>query len=288
MRDFLLLVEDAFSIAAPTCVRTSFSEKLLSQNLFAKASDFSVRLPTDLEKIDLMREARVLFVKSEYLNEALEIIGATSNTRVVLVGDSDIDWNYRLENLPKNVKKIYLQNFLDETDDRHSVLPIGIEGRNWARNGLPHLFGKFYSSQAKSDRVLVGPFSETHDERKVLRSNFPASNQKIEVVSKRISSFQYAYLSSKFRFIACPRGNGQDTHRFWESIYRGSRPIVLRSQWSENLRSQIGSCFDEVEEWTEQSLAEIVSNLSKARARADEACPKAFWNYWRREINSFL
>jgi hypothetical protein len=29
------------------------------------------------------------------------------------------------------------------------------------------------------------------------------------------------------KFMFCPRGNGPDTHRFWESIYLGSIPIVL-------------------------------------------------------------
>jgi hypothetical protein len=29
-------------------------------------------------------------------------------------------------------------------------------------------------------------------------------------------------------FVACPRGNGLDTHRLWEAIYLGSIPIVFR------------------------------------------------------------
>ncbi len=30
------------------------------------------------------------------------------------------------------------------------------------------------------------------------------------------------------RFVLCPRGNGIDTHRLWETLYMGSIPIVLR------------------------------------------------------------
>jgi hypothetical protein len=30
------------------------------------------------------------------------------------------------------------------------------------------------------------------------------------------------------RFVACPRGNGVDTHRLWETLYMSSIPIVIR------------------------------------------------------------
>jgi hypothetical protein len=29
-------------------------------------------------------------------------------------------------------------------------------------------------------------------------------------------------------FVVCPRGNGVDTHRLWETLYMGSIPIVQR------------------------------------------------------------
>jgi hypothetical protein len=32
--------------------------------------------------------------------------------------------------------------------------------------------------------------------------------------------------------VACPAGEGVDTHRFWETLYLGSVPIVLRGQLS--------------------------------------------------------
>ena len=35
-------------------------------------------------------------------------------------------------------------------------------------------------------------------------------------------------------FSVCPRGNGQDTHRLWESIYLKTIPILLRNNFSLN------------------------------------------------------
>lgn len=37
-------------------------------------------------------------------------------------------------------------------------------------------------------------------------------------------------------FSVCPAGNGYDTYRFWESIHARSVPIVLKNEFTENLR----------------------------------------------------
>jgi hypothetical protein len=46
-------------------------------------------------------------------------------------------------------------------------------------------------------------------------------------VNKRLSYKKYCENVRSHKFTFCPRGNGPDTHRFWESIYLGSIPIVL-------------------------------------------------------------
>lgn len=50
-----------------------------------------------------------------------------------------------------------------------------------------------------------------------------------------------AYLRelSQHRYCICPAGNGIDTHRFWECIYLGVTPVVLRSTWAELWRDKI-------------------------------------------------
>jgi hypothetical protein len=39
---------------------------------------------------------------------------------------------------------------------------------------------------------------------------------------------QYLQSIRNHRFVACPRGNGVDTHRLWETLYMGSIPIVKK------------------------------------------------------------
>ena len=41
---------------------------------------------------------------------------------------------------------------------------------------------------------------------------------------------EYLNELSKYRFCLCLRGNGIDTHRFWESLYLGVIPVILNNK----------------------------------------------------------
>jgi len=57
----------------------------------------------------------------------------------------------------------------------------------------------------------------------------------------------------------CPRGNGIDTHRFWECLYRGVVPIVKDSQWVKSI-GYLNLNFRVVNEWNESELIKIVND----------------------------
>lgn len=49
-------------------------------------------------------------------------------------------------------------------------------------------------------------------------------------------------------FVLCPRGNGLDTHRLWETLYMGSIPIVKRDIGYDDF-SDLPICF--IDHWKE-------------------------------------
>jgi hypothetical protein len=106
-----------------------------------------------------------------------------------------------------------------------------------------------------------------------------------QILRGRLEPYEYAEMSSHFKYIAAPRGNGLDTHRFWETLYRGSIPIVSKSSWSTNLRA-MGIPLIEVDEWSFESLQKIPeSTIELFNPKSIEVL---WWDYWRREIKSFL
>lgn len=76
-------------------------------------------------------------------------------------------------------------------------------------------------------------------------------------------------------FVLCPRGNGIDTHRLWETLYMGSIPIVIYDETVHKLFTDLPILF--IREWGEvtyefliQKREEMLSktwNLEKLKIR---------------------
>jgi hypothetical protein len=155
---------------------------------------------------------------------------------VVVSGGTDHDITqaeYQLM-LATSTTRFYVQNLPFPEAENISFLPIGVEDLKWGRNGMPWNFWMKINLTAKNKSILVGPFGRTHASRAACIDESRASNI-TELLIERMPSWQYALVASTFLFIACPRGNGLDTHRFWETLYRKSIPVVIRDHHSENL-----------------------------------------------------
>ena len=64
-------------------------------------------------------------------------------------------------------------------------------------------------------------------ERAIIDLQFKNTPWVTAQVNQRLPYREYCENLKGHKFTFCPRGNGPDTHRFWESIYLGSIPIVL-------------------------------------------------------------
>ena len=192
------------------------------------------------------------------MEEFLYTYGERITGDVLIIGNSDRDFeNFELT-LPPSIKTILIQNLGFQSESLR-VLPIGIENRRLDFNGRPENFNVKHILKEKENRVLIGPFAQSHPERNFINELKHYDTRKLEINRDRISPIEYAEISSNFKFIACPRGNGIDTHRFWESLYRGSIPIVKVSDWSQNLKP-LNLPFVEIDNWDKENLQGVVEN----------------------------
>jgi hypothetical protein len=137
------------------------------------------------------------------------------------------------------------------------LLPIGVENLRLAQNGFPSYFEYKSHFNEKEQEILAGPFALTHIERSnIQQQNY--TSEDIRVLKGRISPRDYSRIANNFKFVLCPRGNGLDTHRFWETLYRGSVPIVRVSSWSQQLKA-VGIPLIEVESWAQATLLDSIS-----------------------------
>jgi hypothetical protein len=83
-------------------------------------------------------------------------------------------------------------------------------------------------------------------------------------------------------FVLCPRGNGIDTHRLWETLYMGSIPIVKKHNGYKEFYD-LPICF--VDDW-EQVTHEFLET-EKNRIQNKRYClDKLKIGYWVERINS--
>jgi len=169
-------------------------------------------------------------------------------TKLFLIGCSDEAFgendHYLLEG-----RSAFVQNLTGRMSERVRPLPIGIEDLSYARNGMPWNFRRSFVKENKLDKVLVGPFRPTSPSRARLLT-LTTKYENCVVVHGRMPSARYARLAAEYRYVACPEGNGMDTHRFWETLYRGSIPIVIDSPFVRNWQD-LGVPMVVLDDWSD-------------------------------------
>jgi hypothetical protein len=107
-----------------------------------------------------------------------------------------------------------------------------------------------------------------------------------QVLRGRVSPRSYAKVSKQFYWIACVRGNGIDTHRFWETLYRGRFPVVTQDAWLGSLH-YLNLSTVAVTDWSIASMHNIMN--SKASEQFNPRLVEPLWMpYWEKKIQQFL
>jgi hypothetical protein len=151
--------------------------------------------------------------------------------KVCVIGHSDYPI---VDEISNKFDKIFCINRYTENENTFGI-PLGIT--NDCDDSPIH---KIYGNK----QVMIDVFNENIEKKNLVYLNFNVSNYPSErsLVFNNFSNknwvkkgnientidgrmnFLRDIKSSKFVF--CPRGNGIDTHRIWESLYMGSIPVV--------------------------------------------------------------
>jgi hypothetical protein len=254
----------------------------LSGDSFARACDVTVYNANKVPPT-ILADAYSIFCTGEKLEQFLEEYRGLINATILVVGNSDRDFYSLNCDFPRSVKAVYLQNS-HISNGFFRTLPIGLENLRYGRNGLPSLFNYRETVGDKLNAILVGPYSPTHPEREELLPWGGILDDRIKFISNSLSPKKLANIASKYKYIACPRGNGTDTHRFWETLYRGSIPVVKKSLWSQSI-SDLGITLIQLNSWDFNEFCEEINNFNFDVNQPRES--EILWmNYWEQILNS--
>ena len=249
---------DALKVYSKRALRwRSNSWPYLSADAFADHADVVYRPPrfrgTNPSLKDL-RQARVIFLNSAELIPFLEDFGPSLEAKVIIAGNSDTEFQQSFT-LPKSLKCLLLQNSFISDNQKVFTLPIGLENYRLGVNGNPRYITE-ESSEVITSRTLFGPFGDTHPLRTKVRAKFLTPSEYWSFFEGYITPAEYNRLSAVHQYIACVRGNGVDTHRFWETLYRGRIPIVTEDEWSNSL-NHLKLPFKKIVSWEKNRIIEI-------------------------------
>lgn len=264
--------------------RSKTSEPLLSGDAFRNLADVRIDSLEDLRRENLEGvSGKLIFCRSELLEELINCLKIPQKGISVIAGNSDRNFEEAPINLLECFEYSFLQNSEISDNNRIFTLPIGIENLRLGINGLPKNLRSTTPWIHRPKSVLIGPFSPTHKSREIFLAKETFRSSTFTSIKSSVLPNDYAKIVEKHRFVVCPRGNGIDTHRFWETLYRGSVPIVLRDSWSKSLKIH-NLPMIEVEEFSEDSIGQAVIAAAKSGAY-DEFNPAnitALWiDYWK-------
>jgi hypothetical protein len=146
-------------------------------------------------------------------------------------GDYPFNEQFRSIVEDPKIEHIYAQNLDMDPGPKLTLLPIGI-----ARDMFPHgNLDQLYETMSKTYYlkkelpIYININESTHPLRKEIMDVIRRSPKdwKNNVVTQPKEFKEYLLDLSRCRFCLCLRGNGLDTHRFWEALYLGVIPVLV-------------------------------------------------------------
>ena len=187
-------------------------------------------LVPDQAFIDECDRARTIFVYTHLLHYFKRYVAPRlSNSYVLIshnsdhgVGLNDLD----LMNQPR-LKRWWAQN-CEVAHTKLSPLPIGLANRQWGSEKVSQLVER--GRHIEKRKLLYVNISPTHPDRAEaldVARKLPDAN-----IQSGVSFGQFVADLSQHKFCLCPRGNGLDSHRFWEALYLDCIPVIVKADWS--------------------------------------------------------
>jgi len=256
---------------------------------------------TEIIQLDKFKEfaqtnPNITFYKTDmfisWLSSSLVINHETINNikpgNVIIIGNSDISiTDYVCKLINKNAKMIFCSNCHRGNETAFS-LPIGISNKTNYVHGETDIFPVLLKTpKMKYNWVYMNMAIYTYPvERQKVFDMFKGfswvTNEKPQLNSQHRNNF----LSQIYNhpFVLCPRGNGTDTHRIWETLYLKSIPIVKMEIGYQDF-TDLPILF--VNDWSEVTLDYLIQQYDIIHSK-EWNMEKLTMTWWKNEILKYV
>jgi hypothetical protein len=177
---------------------------------------------------------------------------------IVVTHNSDYSTSMANLDINRNKNMVWFSTNVDIIHPRIRPIPIGLENPEWHTNLQKNAKIEALSGNKYHQYLCMAIFNPaTHPSRVAALNYFksqPWCKTRESINGTGFDEFLLTMYHSKF--VVCPRGNGIDTHRLWETLYMGKIPVLERCH---NVEILIRGYFpavivDSFEEVTEELL----------------------------------
>lgn len=190
-----------------------------------------VESPPDQTFVEVCQSVEIIFVYTHLINYFKEFIAPRLSKPFVLMTHNS-DHAITANDLPL-LNHPFLTDWFAQncefTHEKLKALPIGLANSQWGASRLEDLRHTSLAYE-KTHLLYVNFNNATHPGRKQVID--AVSGVRGVTLGAAIPFGQYLTQLAKHKFCLCPRGNGIDTHRFWEAQYLNTIPVILESDWT--------------------------------------------------------
>lgn len=190
-----------------------------------------------------------------------------------------------LSKAPPTLMKWFGQNVCVK-DPRVESIPIGLENSKWfpELQKIEKIKQVIQTKKNKFNLIYCNFNIETNKKERQYAFDI-ATNLSYCTTNLRKNGFGYDdYILNLYNhdFVLCPPGNGEDTHRLWETLYVGSIPIVKKSINTMHY-TDLPICF--VDDWEQIKDKNFLNDeYEKILINDSWNMEKLNFNYWNKII----
>lgn len=238
---------------------------------------------------DVYHKTDTIVEKCPIIWRGMTVFPPKNNEQLLISGHSDYGITDELVNY-YTPKIWYTVNKQTSRNNVHSI-PLGITNDSW---------DSFFHSVYGNLRCMTQVMSESKDDKNLVYMNFnirtfPMEREPVFNMFKNNNWVTVGNIENSIpgrtrflreirnhTFVLCPRGNGVDTHRMWETLYMGSIPIVKHDIAMDDF-SDLPICF--INDWTEVT-PEFLETEKERIQSGSWNMSKLKMSYWINTIQS--
>lgn len=214
-----------------------------------------------------------------YSNIDFVLNNVSDDSNYVITHNGDYAVDDHKVSFYKNLKKWFGQNVIT-TNSKVIPIPIGLENDYIAGQPSKKFFLEKLSKIENNPNSLIYLNCNINTfivDRLPAYQHFVNQKWCTTKLHGTVSYEQYCVDILKHKFVVCPRGNGLDCHRNWETLYLGRYPVMKKCHSLEKLYSDLPVLFvDEWEQVTEELLLSTAENFAFKQFNYD----KLKFSYW--------